>query len=270
MPHRKRKYLKLTEAFRSALAFKNLHTVWPSLLKNAPNGDGHPVLILPGFAADDLMMGKLRNALQEKGYAAHAWSGGFNTGLTKKTAEHLRKRLKEIFKKNGGKKVTLIGHSLGGLYARELAREFPEMVRAVITLGTPFGAGMEKKAVPVLLKNLIETLSAKGISLSDADMAARFLTPPPVPTTSIFSKEDGVAGWEACLNPSSPETENIEVTTSHIGLAWSADAFAVVFDRLAQPEGGWKPFSKPSPETPPQNPGWKMDAKGDKSLFKKK
>ncbi len=194
------------------------------------------------------------------GYKAYGWEGGINAGLRDSTVEHLHKRLKEIYEENGHQKVSLIGHSMGGMYARCLAHEFPEMVRDVITMGTPFGIGMNKEATPGWLANTIQFLSHAKYTLKTHGMAERLLTPPDLPTTSIFSKTDGIAGWQACLNPKTPWTENIEVTSSHMGMICNKGVLAILLDRLAQPEGAWQNYKNPSTETPPPNPEWKPAA----------
>jgi esterase/lipase len=271
MPGGFKKHLKnLRDNFRGAVEYKNLLAAWPALSKKMPNGDGHPVLLIPGFTANDGMTLPLRDALREKGYNAQAWGGGRNLGLNDKTANHLREKIEKLFKENGNRKVTLIGHSLGGFYARELAREFPHMVRDVITIGTPFGVGVEKNAVMPPVRALIERLNGGRVSLKDQDMVQRLLTPPPVPTTSIFSKQDLIAGWKACLNPVAPQVENIEIKASHVGLIYSPETFEAVLDRLAQPEGSWKPFKNASAEPPPKNPNWKPGKSSAPDLFKKK
>ncbi|MCE9508002.1 MAG: alpha/beta fold hydrolase [Alphaproteobacteria bacterium] len=271
MPGGLKKHVRnLRDNFRGAIEYKDLLAKWPVLKQKMPQGDGHPVLIIPGFTANDGTITPLCDALKEKGYNAHTWGRGRNLGLNDKTAKHLRERLEKLYTENGNQKVTLIGHSLGGFYARELAREFPDMVRDVITIGTPFGVGIDKKSVLPPVRALIEKLNGGKVSLKDPDMAQRLLTPPPVPTTSVFSKTDLVAGWKVCLNPAAPEAENVEVKASHVGLIYSADTFAVVMDRLAQPEGSWKPYSAASPEIPPQNPCWKQGNPPKPDLFKKK
>lgn len=266
----KKHWLNLTETFRSAAEYTKLWYLLEECLDRAPAGDGHPVLIIPGFTADDSMTAPLRTAVAKKGYKACAWEGGRNMGLNDKTAAHLRERLEEVFKENGNQKITLIGHSLGGIYARELAREFPEMVRGVITIGTPFGAGLERDAVPAVLSAAINSLSNKRFFFNDKDMASRILTPPPVPTTSIYSKYDGIAGWRACLNPVAPQAENIEVASSHLGLVWSEETFSIVLERLSQPEGAWKPFCRAANDNPPGNPEWKRGPSSGHHFFKKK
>lgn len=269
MPFWKNLGLNLTETFRRAAEYKKLKAGWPALRAATPEGDGHPVLVIPGFMAADDMTRPLLNALQEKGYKAYGWEAGMNLGLSHKTAKNISAHLRKIFEENGHRKVTLVGHSLGGLFARELAREFPEMVRGVITVASPFGAGLEKGAVHPLFQALIERLGGNNFILSDADMAERCMTPPPVPTTSVYSKTDGVAGWTGCLNPLADKTENIEVDASHLGIINCLETYTVILDRLFQPEGEWKPFVGASQEKQPANPQWKPGPKSKHNLFKK-
>jgi pimeloyl-ACP methyl ester carboxylesterase len=136
-----------------------------------------------------------------------------------------------------GQKVSLIGWSLGGIYAREMAKLAPDDVRSVITLGTPF-AGSPRATNAWRVYEL-----ASGERVDSLDNS-RFASPPPVPTTSIFSRTDGVVAWQCSVERETAIAENIEVEASHIGLgAHPAVVFAVA-DRLAQPEGGWKKFDR--------------------------
>lgn len=270
----------VTEAHRAALEFGSLQVAWGAIRDSLPKGDGHPVLFFPGFMTSDMFTLPLQNRVAERGYKVYGWDNGFNLGFDEKTAEHLKKRLKEIFDENGGKKVTLVGHSLGGVYARELAREFPEMVRQVITLGTPFGmlddpaAGTSQR-----LKEIYEFLNPKSVHTALPDIGPRGLTPPPVPCTSLYSKDDGVINWQAALNPRAPQTENIEVYGSHLGMTFNPLTIAAVIDRLAQEEGEWQPFDRRKyaallyPESrdaaaAPENPHW-HETKKTKFLFRK-
>lgn len=254
----------LSETFA---VYRDLRKAKSDIHKGAPEGDGHPVLVIPAFTANDILTHPLRNIIRKKGYKTYGWKGKFNLGMTEKKAEHIRERLKEVYQKNDGKKVTLIGHSLGGFYARELAREYPEMVRAAITINTPFGIGVFKDATPPLVLAMIGALSHDRYSLNGKGVAERMLTPPPVPTTSIFSKIDVVAGAKACLNPKTPLSENIEVETSHIASVWHPETLKIILDRLAQPEGQWKPYKDPSAEPRPANPNWKPGKNKDWRFF---
>ncbi len=256
-------------------------TNWKKILQLAPEGDGHPVLLLPGFLTNDLYTATLRQNLSRKGYKAYAWGGGFNLGLGEKTAEHLSGLLHKIVEENGGRKVTIVGHSLGGIYARELAREFPELVRSVITLGTPFGiAAQTEDATPKHLRRIYEFFNPDSNHLEDAELHRRGLTPPPVPTTSVYSRADGVVDWRASLNPDAPHTENIEVISAHMGLLFHGHVLTAVLDRLAQPEGEWTPFDRghyPEMQYPPaaakehlpENPLWVHEPEKSRPLFRK-
>lgn len=280
-----RKLLKLfnslTEIPRGMTEWGALALAWPDLKKQTPDGDGHPVLILPGFLTTDTYTAPLRNCIAEKGYKAYTWGGGVNTGLSEASAEHLRSHLEKIFAENGGRKITLVGHSLGGIYARELAREYPDMVRAVITLGTPFGAGVKPDAASEPLRRIYRLFNSGNINIEDPALARRGLTPPPVPTTSIYSKSDGLVDWEASVNPAEPGAESIEVSSSHLGMIVHPPAVAAVLDRLAQPEGAWKPFDKkayekhsfgdgPANDDVPQNPKFPHAQAKSEPLFRKK
>jgi hypothetical protein len=256
-----------------------LRRQWPKIKDKLPDGDGHPVLVLPGFLSTDNGMTQfLRKCLEEKGYKVYGWDGGRNMGFNEETASYLKKRLKEVYKKNGKKKVSLIGHSLGGVYARELAREFPEMVRDVITMGSPFGMldDADKGAYEIVRK-AYEYCNPGASPMDEAGFEKRCLTPPSVPTTSIFSKRDGIVKWQAALNPAAPETENIEIDGSHVGMACNPLSITVILDRLAQEEGKWQPFDAKKyphaafPDTPivlPSNPEHQF-GKGQ-SIFRKK
>lgn len=207
------------------------------LLRLAPRGDGHPVLVLPGLAASDISTQPLRLFLRDRGYRAHGWKLGLNRGPRPGAEAAMRDRLAEI-RQRYGRKVTVIGWSLGGLFARELARRNPDQVRAVITLGSPFaGAPHSNNVWP-----LYEALSDQRVEdWPDRDVLK---SPPPVPSTAIYSRSDGIVAWQSCLEQPSPRTENIEVEGSHCGLGHNPAVLYAIADRLAQPEGQWKPFER--------------------------
>lgn len=261
-------YLRhLRDAFTTAVELQDFARKWGHSKDALPDGDGHPVFVLPGFMLNDLIMSPLLGVLRDKGYNAYSWDMGVNTGASEETAEKLGQRLQKIYKDNGGKKVSIVGQSLGGIYARELAREYPDMVRAVITLDSPFGIGMKMDGVPGWLVNMITFMTSKKFALTNKGMGERLLTPPPVPTTSIYSKIDPIADWKVCLNPAAPKAENIEVESSHVGSIWSIPVLKVVLDRLSQPEKSWKPHPAGGTETPPKHPRWKPAPGADWRLF---
>jgi hypothetical protein len=270
MPRLKRNIFNVAEVFRCAAEYTEFRIKRSGLLRAAPKGDGHPVLVLPGFTHPDALTKPLRNFLTDAGYKAYGWGGGINLGLQEKKCLQLRNQLKEIYEENGKQKVTIIGLSLGGIIARELAREFPEMVRDTISVHTPFGVGLHKKAVPAWLTTAIRVLSESKYSLKSEGMAERLMTPPPVPTTSIYSKTDGLAGWEACLNPKSPQAENVEVNGCHMAGFWNPKTITVILDRLAQPAGQWKPYEELMATSSKQpGTGWQDKIAGKRRFFPK-
>jgi pimeloyl-ACP methyl ester carboxylesterase len=204
-------------------------------LRRLPKGDGHPVLVFPGMGANDITTLPLRNLLDSLGYATRAWGQGFNfgprDGVLKKCADDVR-----ALSDKHGRAVSLIGWSLGGLYAREMAKELSDHTRCVITLGTPFTG--HPRATNAW--RIFELLS--GQKAHDPAMIARLRTPPPVPTTSIFSRTDGVVAWQCSLNEPGAMTENIEVAASHTGMGMNPLALYAIADRLAQPPGQWRHF----------------------------
>jgi len=198
------------EAPRAAFEAQTLVPAWP-LLRLAPRGDGHGVLVLPGFMASDRSTRVLRSFLRERGYFAHGWRLGRNLGPEAGLAARLRARLLELSLRHSGR-VSLVGWSLGGVFARELAKRLPERVRQVITLASPFGGPSAE--------------------------------PPPVPSTAIYTRSDGIVAWQTCREPESERTENLEIVGSHCGLGFHPLALYAIADRLARPLGDWKPFDR--------------------------
>jgi dienelactone hydrolase len=222
------------------------------LLMRAPRGDGHSVLALPGFLASDLSMAPMRRYLSELGYDAHAWRMGRNTGGISRMRAALRDRLAEIHA-SSGRKVSIIGWSLGGVYARDLALQAPEMVRYVVTLGSPFANDVRATNAT----RLYEALSGEGVE-DNSELRQAISGDLPVPTTSIYSRTDGIVNWRTCLLRPSETAENIEVhLASHVGLGVNPAALWAVADRLAQGEGQFRQFDRSGPfaiaYAPPEN-----------------
>ena len=205
----------------------------PILQRIAP-GDGHPVLVLPGMGGDDGSTWPLRTFLQRLGYATYPWCQGRNIANFA-IEDALASRLREL-REQHGRSISLVGWSLGGVYARELAKREPRSVRQVITLGTPF-TGHPFAGNGLLLYRF---LTGKKPSLDPRWYSLKH--PPPVPTTSIYSRTDGMVNWRCSLNEPGRHVENIEVRTSHCGMGHHPLALYVVADRLAQPEGQWRRF----------------------------
>jgi len=204
-------------------------------LSRLPMGDGHPVIVFPGLGASDFTTLALRNFLRERGYTPYPWKQGFNLGPREGVLDTSRGQLLQLAEKHR-EKVSLIGWSLGGVYARELAKEQPDNTRCVITLGTPF-AGHPRATNAWRFYEMVS-----GQSVTDHELVGQLHKPPPCPTTSIFSKTDGVVAWQCSLNPAAPLAENIEVHASHIGMGMNPLALYAIADRLSQDPAQWKPF----------------------------
>lgn len=205
-------------------------------LSKMPSGDGHAVLVFPGLGANDVSTLALRRFLKQHNYQPHAWKQGMNLGPRDGVLEGCRERIRELHKEHGSK-ISLIGWSLGGIYAREMAKEMPDLVRCVITLGTPFTG--HPKATNAW--RFYQTVSRQNAH--DEELLAEVRKPPPVPTTSIYSKTDGIVAWQCSINPPQhAHTENIEVHASHIGMGMNPLAMYAIADRLRQDPDHWKRF----------------------------
>jgi triacylglycerol esterase/lipase EstA (alpha/beta hydrolase family) len=198
----------------------------PTMLKNAPKGDGHPVIVLPGFCAGQHSTMVLRYLLFQAGYKPIDWGQGINLGPSDKQDAALDALLS---KSSEHEQVSLVGWSLGGLYARAMANEFPNKVRSVFTLGTPHKSDPSASK----LRAIFDLLSPKKLSEVDLAELVTMLKDPPMPLTSIYTKSDGVVNWEDCI-ADGPQCENVEVTGSHLGLTHNLDVITALLERLPQ------------------------------------
>jgi alpha/beta hydrolase fold len=211
------------------------------VLAKAPKGDGHPVLVLPGFLASDRSTAPLRKYLTDLGYDARGWGQGQNLGRFYKMRTVLERHVEQIYAQTG-QKVSLVGWSLGGVFARYLSLVMPDKVRSVITLGSPFAADINATSA----KKLYELLSQEGPA-RDGDLE-RIGGDLPVPNSSIYTKLDGIVNWKTCISNPAPNAETIEVRlASHVGIGVNPAAFWAVADRLAQADGVFTPFAKKGP-----------------------
>ncbi len=234
----------LAMEFRAPWEFGALLPAWPAL-QRAQQGDGHTVVVYPGLSASDATTLPLRKYLASLGYDTHGWNQGFNFGPRAGVLDSGKAQLRAL-QQRSGKAISLVGWSLGGVYARELTKELIKEgldVRCVITMGTPFAGGPHSTNA----WRLYELTSGRQAQRE----AAKYDLPtaPAVPTTSIYSRTDGVVAWQASVQAAQdghPHTENIEVIASHFGIGLNPSAWWAVADRLAQPVGQWKPFAKPS------------------------
>ena len=234
-------FLMMLAEARGLLEF-NTSLLLSPLLMRAPGGDGHPVLALPGFLASDLSMAPLRRYLKQLGYDTYAWKMGRNLGGIASRRNALKKLLTDIAT-TSGRKVSIIGWSLGGIYARDLALQIPDMVRSVITLGTPFAGDVRATNAT----RLYEALSGETVD-DNSELTKAIAGDLPVPVTSIYSRTDGIVNWRTSLLRPSDTAENIEVRlASHIALGVNAAALWAVADRLAQAEGEFRQFDPSGP-----------------------
>ena len=211
-------------------------------LRVVGRGDRHPVLVIPGFTASDRSTAPLRATLRSQGYWVHGWGLGRNLGPTPDIVAGIEQRLLSLHERHGVK-VSLVGWSLGGIYARELARRHPRAVRQVITLGSPFQMRDGDRSSA---SYIADQLSDKWTWLNDdRELAEDRRIPLHVPVTNIYTRTDGVVRWHTCIDADGPMRENIEVRGSHVGLGVNPTALVAISDRLAQPEGEWKPFAPP-------------------------
>ena len=210
-------------------------------LSSAPRGDGHCVLVLPGLLASDVSTALLRRFVRRLGYDVRGWSLGRNRGPTDEVLDELPRRLSALAERTG-QPVSLIGWSLGGIYARELARRYPAQVRQVITLGSPFALTDPKQshAEGAYLRN--RHLHAAGRVPTREQLAE----PIGVPSTSVYSRRDGIVAWQACVGPETELHQNVEVRCAHLGFGTDPATLWLVANRLAVPAGQWRHFRPPA------------------------
>lgn len=209
-----------------------------------PQGDGHPVLVFPGFLASDRSTAPLRALLAELGYQAHGWGLGRNIRVDPKLVEAME-RLIQNAAQQAGRKVSLVGWSLGGIFARELAKLNPDAVRQVITLGSPIRDDRRHTNAA----SLFEWVNGKEPELLRHGRFTGLDRAPPVPTTAILSRSDGIVHWSGSIQQAASgheRTENIVVRGSHLGLVHNPGAILAMADRLRQDEGLWQPFVPPA------------------------
>lgn len=231
-PSRLLQLLELRAAWEFAAGVASLP--W---LRLAPRGDGHPVIVLPGLIASDGSTKLLRDFLARCGHDVRGWGLGRNYG-PRPGVEDAMLALIDTLHATTGRTVSLIGQSLGGAYARMLAAQRPDAVRSVITLGSPV-AGHPRASHAWRIYEF-----TSGTSSVDPRHWKQITQTPAVPTTSIYSRSDGVVAWQASLAAAGAHTESIEVVSSHIGMAVHPLVLFAIAERLAQPEGEWKPFER--------------------------
>ncbi|MBI1394276.1 MAG: alpha/beta fold hydrolase [Alphaproteobacteria bacterium] len=213
-------------------------------LSMAPSGDGHSVVVCPGFLTSDRSTGFLRRFIRSRGYNVYGWSLGRNLGpgLEGRNIDELADWVITVYRQSR-RKVSLVGWSLGGVMARELAKRMPDAIRQVVTLGSPISGQPESSTISWLYERVAGPV--KGATPEMQLLLERLHHPPVgVPSTAIFTKSDGIVPWRGCIEPEGPLTDNIEVMASHCGLGVNPFVFFAVADRLALPERQWTPFDR--------------------------
>jgi len=225
-------------------------------LSQSPPGDGHPVLVLPGFSASDESTAVLRRFLASRSYDAVPWGLGRNMGpaMPDLTAR-LGEMFETVYEQGNQQKISLVGWSLGGVYARLLAHFYPDRIRNVITLGSPYGGGPRSTRVYPLAQGVLD----KPLEQHPVNDLRRLAGTPVtnIPTISIYSRSDAIVPWQIATEPTGPSSENIEVFTGHIGLGFSPAVLFAIADRLSRADGEWQPF---------QRTGWKQSIYGAADL----
>ncbi len=200
----------------------------PNKTLKMPRGDGHPVILIPGFGATPFLMRHLKRALRDLGYSAEDWGQGRNIGMRPHIKNALVHLIQRLHDRHAGK-VTLIGWSLGGVFAREMARANPQWIRRVITMGSPINGAPDANNMMPLFR-----LANRGrLPKLDRTGFEKRIVAPPVPCTAIYSKRDGIVAWEACLEEPADNTENVEVHGTHFGLVSNFEVLKVIAERLA-------------------------------------
>ena len=226
----------LAEGARFAWEYGAMQATRP-LHRYLPNADRHDVLVIPGFLADDWSTAALRRHLDRLGYRTHGWEVGTNLGARDYIVEAMVERFDELIEKSDGK-ISIIGHSLGGLFARELARMRPDDVRQVISMGSPIRDRGKSNHV----WRAYELVSGHATDTPLFGGPSKRRLPPGPPSTAIYTKTDGVVSWRVCLETDHPSTQNIEVYGSHCGLPCNPMVLTVIADRLSRPADAWRPF----------------------------
>lgn len=227
----------LTEATRALFEYG---TYFPfKLLNNIPKvGDKHPVLILPGFLASDSSTVQLRKFINDLGYSVYGWGEGRNFA-SEEYIHLLLEKVDTIYKKHGTP-VSLIGWSLGGIYARQLGKALPDKVRQIVTLGSPFKGVKQANNAKWMYDLLIRGSNKTQI---DQDLIDDIPYPAPLPTTAIYSKEDGVVPWRLCMEELETAIhQNIQVRGSHFGLGFNPAVMLIIADRLRYTPENWQKF----------------------------
>ena len=199
----------------------------PPFAEGAAQGNGQPVIVLPGFLSPDITTARLRQFLGQQNFTPYAWTCGLNIGPMPNVLRDVQRQVHEVADK-AGKPVSLVGVSLGGTIAREVAKACPSSITRVITLVSPIHLPVVTPLAPLaeaaaLLWNMQELEALRAIA-----------EPPPVPVTAIVSPDDGVIDWRASVPALSDRVEVVEVSGPHMTVCSNAQVQRIVAERLAR------------------------------------
>jgi len=217
---------------------------------DVPRGDGHAVLVFPPFLHSDALTRPMRGYLTALGYRVHGWGAGRLLAPSDAVLARSAEMVASLCRRHSGK-LSLVGISLGGILAREAARREPACVRQVVTLCSPFRL---PTASNLELPFRLATARHAG---AFQHLVPSLALPPPVPTSALFTRQDGIVAWQSCLNDESALAENIEVEGAHSTISRNPQALSILADRLAQGSGTWRKFRAPRPRTSPGEAGAK-------------
>jgi len=231
----------MTEGGRAMIEYGS-YFPYHFLKKREKMGDSHSVLVLPGFMASDYSTRPLRRFLKRIGYAPYGWEIGRNLGKETYIGDLIEK-VEELIQQNN-QKVSIIGWSLGGVFARQIAKQKPQLIRQIITLGSPFRGLSKPNHAAWVYKFITNGRSAKDM---DPVLLNDIPNPAPVPTTAIYSKEDGVVPWQTCMEENESDIhQNVQVRGSHFGLGVNPTVLEIIADRLRYEEDNWVHFKPDS------------------------
>jgi len=227
---------------REPLGISELVNIIPArdMLDGLPPGDGQPVMVIPGLTTNDISTQIIRTWLKTKGFNAYGWGLGINIRYTMDLERKLAERVDQLCQRHG-QKVAVIGWSLGGITMRLLARHIPDNISQLISLGAPF-SGIKGRTY---VGWWYELLAGESIKDFREDWTSEIAQQPTMPSTSIYSKTDGMVSWEYCIDwETGPQTQNIEVQCNHLGFGMNPVVWMIVHDRLRQDPDNWQLFDE--------------------------
>lgn len=233
--------LSVLEPTRAWVEFGAFLGTWPAL-QLAPRGDGHPVIVLPGFFAGDASTRVLRTYLRSLGYAVYGWNLGRNRGPTRAALKGMDDLVATVVDGHG-RSASIIGWSLGGIFARQIAGRRPADIGQVITLASPYQLTAADRTRAT---RLYDRYAPTHVTVAEFPGPASGHRGLPMPATSIYTRTDGIVAWQTCTEPETDRSQNIEVVSSHCGIGHHPATMYAIADRLAQPVGAWRPFQAPN------------------------